>query len=50
MKSQILYNVKIGGFSIGITDKKQEAEGWLSRSMYSGKKEIVTFINQVSMS
>lgn len=39
----VLFNVKIGGVSIGITAVYQEAEKWLAASMSSMKKEIVPF-------
>ena len=40
MKTTI-YNVKIGGVSIGMTFNKAIAERWAKMSMYHGKKEIV---------
>jgi hypothetical protein len=35
-----VYNVKVGGTSIGITDNLSEANAWLKDSMSSMKKEI----------
>ena len=39
--SKIIYNVLIGGNSIGMTFKRTEAEAWLKASMYPGEKQIV---------
>lgn len=38
-----LFNVKIGGHSIGIATTVEEAQNWLRGSMSAMKKEIVPF-------
>jgi hypothetical protein len=45
-----VYNVLIGGTSIGLTPKRREAEAWYSDSMYKGKKEIVKVANCINQS
>jgi hypothetical protein len=36
-----MYNVLIGGFSIGLTASMIEAENWIASSGFGGKKVIV---------
>lgn len=38
---RVIYNVLIGGTSIGLTFKLAEAQQWLKESMYTGSKKIV---------
>lgn len=42
-----VYNVLIGGCSIGLTYVEKEAQHWLAASSYPGKKEIRRIINTV---
>lgn len=37
-----VYNVLIGGFSIGLTFNRTEALSWMQQSMYQGRKEVLT--------
>lgn len=37
----IVYNVLIGGTSVGLTFDKREALNWLARSSFQGSKVIV---------
>ena len=41
----ILFNVKIGGYSIGIAKSVEEGQGWLRGSMSAMKKEIFPFFD-----
>jgi hypothetical protein len=40
--NRVIYNVLIGGVSVGMTFNKSEAMSWVAQSMYQGKKEILT--------
>lgn len=43
MKTQkVIFNVLIGGVSVGMTFNRNEAASWVSQSMYQGRKEIVS--------
>lgn len=37
----MVYNVLIGGYSIGLTFKLDEAQSWVRESMFNGTKQIV---------
>jgi hypothetical protein len=41
MKRTVVYNVLVGGFSIGLTFNHNEAVSWLQSSSFQGRKEII---------
>ena len=40
-KQKYVFNVLIGGVSIGLTFNRNEAANWIAQSMYKGSKEII---------
>lgn len=46
-KAQVVYNVLIGGMSIGMTFNKSEAVSWMTSSRYQGDKKIVAVAYKV---
>lgn len=40
MKPNVIYNVLIGGYSIGMTFSLPKAMTWLHKSMYKGNKVV----------
>lgn len=41
MQRSYIFNVLIGGVSIGLTRSYREAQDWVRFSMYQGTKEII---------
>lgn len=45
--SKVIYNVFIGGYSVGMTFKLTEAQSWVKASTFPGEKKITKVIYKV---